>query len=39
MCSKMEMKAKLTMIKYLERIRSIAFDKNFKAWKKDYTEF
>jgi hypothetical protein len=35
----MEMRGKLAMIKYLERIRSITYDKNFKTWKKDTKEF
>lgn len=37
--SKMEMPAKLTMIKYLERIRTIAYDRNFRTWKKEGKEF
>lgn len=36
--SKMEMRAKLTMIKYLDRIRAIAYDRNFKTWKKEGRE-
>jgi hypothetical protein len=36
--SKMEMRTKLTIIKYLEKIRSLTYDKNFRAWKKDYSQ-
>lgn len=35
LCSKMEMKTKLTIIKYLEKIRSLTYDKDFKTWKKE----
>jgi hypothetical protein len=32
--SKMEMKTKLVILKYLEKIRSLTYDKEFKSWKK-----
>lgn len=34
MSSRMEMRAKLTMVKYLEKIRSLTYDKDIKAWKE-----
>jgi|LakMenEpi03Aug12_release.lakeMendotaPanAssembly.Ray.scaffolds.fasta_scaffold188777_1 hypothetical protein len=33
--SKMEMGSKLTIIKYLEKMRKLTHDPAFKAWKKD----
>ena len=35
----MEMKSKLTIIKYLEKIRSLTYDKDFKTWKKESKEY
>lgn len=35
MMSKMEMRTKLTIVRSLEKIRSITYDRNFKGWKKD----
>jgi hypothetical protein len=31
----MDMKTKITMIKYLNKICSLTYDKDFKSWKKD----